>query len=48
MSNTDSNLKSLVEDSAQDIWNEAVNSVKANNNANPDDSLYTRQEIKWK
>ncbi|MDR2651435.1 MAG: hypothetical protein LBC68_03855, partial [Prevotellaceae bacterium] len=31
------NIKSLVEDSAQDIWDAAVNFVKANNNANPDD-----------
>ena len=31
------NIKTLVEDSAKDIWNEAVNFVQANNNANPDD-----------
>ncbi|MBS3737383.1 MAG: hypothetical protein KGY51_00090 [Psychroflexus sp.] len=32
-----SNVKALVEDSAEDIWNQAVNTVQANNNANPDD-----------
>ena len=31
------NIKTLVEDSAKDIWDEAVNFVQANNNANPDD-----------
>ena len=32
-----SNVKTLVEDSAEDIWNQAVSTVQANNNANPDD-----------
>jgi pyrrolidone-carboxylate peptidase/ribosomal protein L31 len=32
-----SNVKALVEDSAEDIWNQAVSTVQANNNANPDD-----------
>ncbi|HIP49463.1 MAG TPA: hypothetical protein EYG92_10935 [Lutibacter sp.] len=31
-----SNVKTLVEDSAADIWNQAVVTVQANNNANPD------------
>jgi hypothetical protein len=30
-------IKTLVEDSAQDIWEQAVDFVQANNNANPDD-----------
>lgn len=32
-----SNVKALVEDSAEDIWNQAVSTVQTNNNANPDD-----------
>jgi pyrrolidone-carboxylate peptidase/ribosomal protein L31 len=32
-----SNVKAVVEDSAEDIWNQAVSTVQANNNANPDD-----------
>ena len=32
-----SNVKTLVEDSAEDIWNQAVSTVQTNNNANPDD-----------
>lgn len=32
-----SNVKALVEESAEDIWNQAVSTVQANNNANPDD-----------
>lgn len=45
--NTYSNIESLVENNAQDIWNEAVNSVKANNNANPDDRplYWTRNKM---
>ena len=35
--NTYSNIKTLVENSAQGIWNEAVSFVQANNNVNPDD-----------
>ena len=32
-----SNVKALIEDSAEDIWNQAVTTVQANSNANPDD-----------
>jgi pyrrolidone-carboxylate peptidase len=35
--NAYTNIKSLVEDSAKDIWDEAVSFVQANSNANPDD-----------
>lgn len=31
------NAKTLVENSAKEIWNQAVNTVQVNNNANPDD-----------
>jgi hypothetical protein len=41
-----SNVKALVEDSAEDIWNQAVSTVQANNNANPDDRALYWSRIK--
>lgn len=35
--NTFQNIKTLVDDSAKDIWDEAISFVQANSNANPDD-----------